>query len=167
MDINEVTILGAIKGITDILTLKNGQQCCWLNILTDVSFQKKDGTTGHNQASHRVIAYGKYAQVIKGKVSIDQKIFLQGRLKTNSWVYRGVSFQKTFIVLERFKLQVLSRNESKETEDDEQEQEMEEVSDNEDMFTGDWYEDNDNSSEDYFDMDSFECENETGWPYED
>lgn len=104
MDINEITLLGAIKEISNIRTFNNGQKCCWLLILTDVPFHKRDGTVGSEQVSHRVIAYGKYANAIKEKAFIDQKIFIQGKIKTNESKYNNISYQKTFIILERFKL---------------------------------------------------------------
>lgn len=116
MDINEVTLLGSIKEISKIQTMKNGNHCCFLGVLTDIPFQKKDETVGHIQDNHRIIAYGKYATIIKEKSSIDQKIFIQGRLKTKSWTYNNTSFEKEFIVLERFKLYPPIQNESKEQE---------------------------------------------------
>ncbi len=169
MDINEVTLLGSIKEISNILTLKNGQQCCWLNIHTDVSFQKKDGTVGHIQDNHRAIAYGKYATVIKEKSSIDQKIFIQGRLKATSWTYNNTFFEKEFIVLERFKLYPPMQNKPKGPEDYDQRQDMvedepkfeEELKFNDDLV-------NDNGLDDYYDVvDSVELLRETGWYYPD
>jgi len=171
MDINEVTILGTIKEITNILTLKNGQKCCWLNIETDVSFQKKDGVLGHNLVYHRVIAYGKYANVIKDKTSVDQKIFIQGRLKTNSWVHNGLSFQKTFIVLERFKIQANIQTKDKDPEYYDQTQDLLDED-------NDWIElsnqddeinhENDENVEEYDDLvSSLERLAETGWYYND
>ena len=162
MDINEVTILGSIKEISSICILKNGQRCCWLDILTDIPFhnENKNGSAGHIQAHHRIIAYGKYADIIKEKVLLDQKIFLQGRMKTNNWEYNGMSFQKTFIVLERFKLQIPPHKELDNIQNDERE-------------WGEYH--NEFKSEDYecrSDWDDImdewmERDRLTGWPYGD
>ena len=124
MDINRVTLVGSIKEISNMFTPKNGQPCCWLTILTDIPYQKKDSTTEHDQVNHRVLTYGKYAQVIKEKAAIDQKIFLEGRLKTKSWVHGNTFYEKGFIVLERFKLQTPVKNESQKSEDYDQQQDM-------------------------------------------
>lgn len=124
MDINEVTLLGSIKEISNILTMKNGQQCCLLSIHTDISFEKKDGTMGHIQNNHRVIAYGKYATAIKEKSSVKQKIFIQGRLKVTNWEYKNKFFEKEFIVVEKFKLHPFIKDDTKELEDDDPREDM-------------------------------------------
>jgi len=169
MDINELTLLGTIKEISNIRTFNNGQKCCWLLVLTDVSFQKKDGTIGSEQVSHRVIAYGKYANAIKENASINQKIFIQGKIKTNESMYNNMSFQKTFIILERFKLHPII-NESIEPEgysqsdDVIEDDNLEEDSDyNEDININD-----DDSWDYYYDiMGLLENSKESGWYYGD
>ena len=138
MDINSIIITGTIKEITEIKTLKNGQKCCWLNVFTDVSFKNKDGSIGHNEATHRVIVYGKYADVIKGKANVEQKISIKGRLKTNEWEHKGIAFERTFIVLESFKLykvKELENYEQQENEDSEPDVE-EELKFNDDPNSG-------------------------------
>lgn len=146
MDINEVTLLGSIKEISDILKPEKGQDCCWLNIFTDISYKKKDGTMGHNQVNHRVLAYGTYAYVIKEKASIDQKIYIQGRLKVNSWTHSNTFYEKGFIILEKFKLQKSIQSKSKEPENYDQREDMvEDGNEEEDLvFNNEWdsYEDN-------------------------
>jgi single-strand DNA-binding protein len=178
MDINEVTLLGSIREISSIRPLKNGQYCCWLQVLTDVTFQNKDGTVGHNQATHSIIAYGKYADAIKEKASIDQKIFIQGRLKTNSWEYNGMLFQKTFIVLERSKLNIFTQNNTEGPESYDQREDMVE-----DEKVDDFGSDDDRNVEmedliefvydnytELVDLQEYNLESErnrkSGWPYE-
>ena len=164
MDINSIIITGTIKEISEIKTLKNGQKCCWLNVFTDVSFKNKDGSIGHNKATHRVIVYGKYADVVKEKTSVGQKISIKGRLKTNEWKYKGIAFERTFIVLESFKLYKV-----KETENYEQQEEQdsepyveEELKFNDDQNSGfiDEYDDYSNN------LDIIEYLDEMDWPYE-
>ena len=169
MDINEITLLGTIKEISNIRTFNNGQKCCWLLILTDVPFYKRDGTLGSEQVSHRVIAYGKYANAIKEKASIDQKIFIQGKIKTNESKYNNISYQKTFIILERFKLHPVI-NESIEPEGYSQSDDViednnleEELKFNDDPDSG--YIDEYNDYSDNFDI--MEYLDAMNWPYGD
>jgi len=139
MDINEVTLLGSIKKISEIKTLNNGNQCCWIHILTDISYKKKDGNMGHIQDTHHVIAYGKYAHTIKEKASIDQKIKIKGRIKVKD---------RVSIVLENFKLQEHIQNNEEENYDQRQDMvddgpEIEEqlkFNDDEDSFLRFYYE---------------------------
>ncbi len=164
MDINSIIITGTIKEITEIKTLKNGQKCCWLNVFTYVSFKNKDGSIGHNKANHRVIVYGKYADVIKEKANVEQKISIKGRLKTNEWEYKGIAFERTFIVLESFKLYKVKEPENyeqQENEDCEPDVE-EELKFNDDPDSGfiDEYDD----YSDNFDI--MEYLDEMEWPYE-
>jgi len=165
MDINSIIITGTIKEITEIKTLKNGQKCCWLNVFTDVSFKNKDGSIGHNKATHRVIVYGRYADVIKDKANVEQKISIKGRLKTNEWEYKGTTFERTFIVLESFKLYKV-----KEPENYEQQEEQDSEPDVEEelKFNDDLVGDSTNDWDDYLSMrNSSELSKETGWYYPD
>lgn len=146
MDINSIIITGTIKEISEIKTLKNNQKCCWLNVFTDVSFKSKDGSIGHNKATHRVIVYGKYADVIKEKANINQKISIKGRLKTNEWEDKGTSFERTFIVLESFKLYKVKELENYEQQE---EQDAEPYVEEELKF-------NDDPDSGYIDIDDYE-----------
>lgn len=153
-----------------MLTPKNGQPCCWITILTDIPYQKKDGTTGDDKVEHRVLAYGKYAQVIKEKASINQKIFLEGRLKVKSWVHGNTFYEKGFIVLEKFKLQTPIRNESQKAEDYDQQQDMvEDESEPEELkFNDGWNDDDQNYFNDYLEYYDELVEEiliEKGWNY--
>ena len=164
MYINEVTLLGSIKEISNILTLKNGQQCCWLNIIADISYQKKNGSKGHRQSCHRVIVCGKNAHVIKEKASIDQKVFIQGKLTAISWADNNTFFKKEFIILERFKLQTLTKK------PENYNQLGGKIEDETDFTTisnwSSYYDDNDRDN--YYDMVvSLELLQETGWYYSD
>lgn len=152
MDINTIIITGIIKEISEIKILKNDQRCCWLKVFTDVSFKNKDGSIGHNQATHRVIVYGKYADVIKEKSNAEQKISIKGRLKTNEWEHNGISFERTFIVLESFKLYKIKEVEEyqQQEEEDHEPDVEEELKFNDDPDSG--YLDEYNDYSDNFDI---------------
>ena len=165
MDINTIIITGTIKEISETKILKNGQKCCWLSVFTDVSFKNKDGSDGHNSATHRVIVYGKYSDVIKEKAEIGQKISIKGRLKTNEWEHNGISFERTFIVLESFKLyKIKEPEESEQQEEEDYEPDVEEeLKFNDDPDSG--YADEYNDYSDNFDI--IEYLDEMGWNSDD
>lgn len=163
MDINQAIIIGEIKEIIKTQTLKNGLRYCWLNVSTDISLKSKGGIMIHNYESHRVVVYGKYADVIMEKANIGQKIYIKGRLKTNKWEFNNISFEKTFIVLEIFKLYKIKNPENyKQQEEEAYNHNVEEelkFSDYPDSgFMDDWDDDKD---------DRVVLSMEEGWYYED
>lgn len=103
-DINHVVLQGGIISIDTISALPNGQQFLPLLVRTDVLYTTKNGVVRKITDIHKVLAFGKYATVIKSRSSLGSRIYLTGRLKHSSRQRQGVTFRDTCIFLETFQL---------------------------------------------------------------
>lgn len=99
--LNKVTLIGNLGGDPDVRYMPNGNAVANLTIAT--SERWKDKQTGQQQEKtewHRVVIFGKIAEVAGQYLKKGSKVFIEGKLQTREWEKDGVKRYTTEIVVD-------------------------------------------------------------------
>lgn len=97
--VNKVILIGNLGADPEVRTLENGTKLARISLATTEVY--KDKTTGEKRENtewHRVVLWRKLAEIVELYVKKGHKIYLEGKLQTNSYVDNGVTKYSTEIV---------------------------------------------------------------------
>lgn len=101
--LNRAEILGNLTRDPEIRTLPSGQAVCSFAVATNRRWKDKDGNTKEETQYHEVTIWGKQGELASQMLSKGKKVYLEGRLQTNSWEANdGTKRSRTEIVVENF-----------------------------------------------------------------
>lgn len=99
--INKVILIGNVGGDPEVRYLPNGNAVANVTLATSDSW--KDKQTGQQQERtewHRVVFFGRIAEIIGEYVRKGSKLYVEGRLQTREWEKDGVKRYTTEIVVD-------------------------------------------------------------------
>lgn len=99
--INKVILIGNIGSEPEVRYLPNGNAVANVTLATSDSW--KDKQTGQLQERtewHRIVFFGKIAEVVGQYVSKGSKIYVEGRLQTREWEKDGIKRYTTEIIVD-------------------------------------------------------------------
>jgi single-strand DNA-binding protein len=100
--INKVTVLGTVGRKPE---LKDGGsfQVCNFSVATNEKYKDRTGNYVNNTEWHNIVAFGKQAELIQQYCDKGTHLYIEGKLKTNSWEdSQGNKKSKTSIHLKEF-----------------------------------------------------------------
>jgi len=86
MSVNKVILVGRLGSDPEIKYLPSGSAVCNFSLATSEYFTDK--TTGNRQEKtewHRIITWGKTAELANQYLKKGRQVYLEGRIQTNSW----------------------------------------------------------------------------------
>lgn len=84
--INKVILIGRLGQDPEVKSTPSGQSVATLSVATSETWRDKDsGQKQEKTEWHRVIAWGKLADLAKSYLSKGKLIYLEGKLQTRSW----------------------------------------------------------------------------------
>lgn len=83
--VNKVIILGNLGQDPEVRMTQSGQQVATVNVATSESFTTRDGRREDRTEWHRVVLWGKLAELAGKYLKKGRRIFIEGRLQTRSW----------------------------------------------------------------------------------
>lgn len=84
--LNKVMLIGRLGADPEIIALPNGTQVANFSIATDEGYTKKDSQEKVEQTEwHRIVAFGKLAEIIGKYLKKGSLIYAEGKLQTDSW----------------------------------------------------------------------------------
>jgi len=99
--INKVILIGNLGADPDVRYMANGDPVARVRIATTEVW--KDRNTGEKQERtewHRVVFFGKTADVVKQYLRKGSQIYVEGKLRTNKWQKEGVDHYTTEVVVD-------------------------------------------------------------------
>jgi single-strand DNA-binding protein len=99
--INKVILIGNVGGDPEVRYLPNGNAVANVTLATSDSW--KDKQTGQQQERtewHRVVFFGRIAEVVGEYVRKGSKMYIEGRLQTREWEKDGTKRYTTEIVVD-------------------------------------------------------------------
>jgi single-strand DNA-binding protein len=99
--VNKVILIGNIGGDPEVKYLPNGNAVANVTLATSDSW--KDKQTGQPQERtewHRIVFFGKLAEIVGEYVRKGSKMYIEGRLQTREWEKDGVKRYTTEIVVD-------------------------------------------------------------------
>lgn len=103
MNINHVQLLGNATKDPEVKKMPSGQELTRFNVATNYSWidakskEKREATD-----FHKVVAWGKLADLIKKHLHKGERVLVEGRLATRQWEVKGVKHYQTEIVATNF-----------------------------------------------------------------
>ncbi|BBH54568.1 single-stranded DNA-binding protein [Fluviispira sanaruensis] len=82
--VNKVILIGRLGQEPEIRSTAGGQQVCTLNIATSESWTK-DGNKEERTEWHRVVLWGRQAELAHKYLRKGRMVYIEGKLQTRSW----------------------------------------------------------------------------------
>ena len=83
--VNKVIVMGRLGTDPDVKTISSGQTVTTLNIATSESWNDKNGQKQEKTEWHRVVVWGKLAEICGKYLAKGRQAYVEGRLQTRSW----------------------------------------------------------------------------------
>ena len=83
--VNKAIIMGAVGGDPDIRYMTNGNAAVNFSVATNESWKDKQGVQQEKTEWHRVVAFGKLAEIIGEYVKKGSKVYIEGKIQTRQW----------------------------------------------------------------------------------
>ncbi|MFA5679566.1 MAG: single-stranded DNA-binding protein [Pseudomonas sp.] len=99
--VNKVILIGNVGGDPEVRYMPNGNAVANITLATTDSW--KDKQTGQQQERtewHRVVFFGRLAEIVGEYVRKGSKLYIEGRLQTREWEKDGVKRYTTEIVVD-------------------------------------------------------------------
>jgi len=83
--INKVLIIGRLGADPELKTVGSGQQVARLSVATSENWTDREGQKQERTEWHRVVVWGKLADLCGKYLSKGRQVYIEGRLQTRSW----------------------------------------------------------------------------------
>ena len=83
--VNKVIIVGRLGANPELKTVSSGQTVARLSVASSESWAGKDGQKQERTEWHRIVVWGKLAELCGKYLSKGRQIYLEGKLQTRSW----------------------------------------------------------------------------------
>jgi single-strand DNA-binding protein len=99
--LNKVQLIGNLTRDPELRYTPNGAAVCTIGLATNRTWTTDAGEKKEEVEFHRVIAWNKLAELCSQLLAKGRKIFIEGRLRTNTWTAQdGTQRSATEIVME-------------------------------------------------------------------
>ena len=104
--INKVTLVGNLGRDPELRSTNSGTPVANLSLATNRRWNDRNGNLQEQTEWHRIVVFGRQAEVAGEYLSRGRQIYLEGRLQTRSWEDRqtGETKYSTEVVCEVFKM---------------------------------------------------------------
>jgi single-strand DNA-binding protein len=96
--VNKVILVGNLGSDPDMKYTPSGQAVCEFSLATSESWNDKNGQKQEKTEWHRIVVWGKRAEVCSKFLSKGRQAFIEGRITTRTWEKDGQKHYKTEIV---------------------------------------------------------------------
>lgn len=98
--VNKVTLIGTVGRDPETRFSPGGSAIANFSIATNESYNDKNtGQKVEQTEWHRIVAFGKLAEIIQQYVKKGSKLYIEGKLKTNEWEKDGIKRYSTDIIV--------------------------------------------------------------------
>lgn len=99
--LNKVTLIGNLTRDPELRYTPTGAAVCTIGVATNRSWTTESGEKKEETEFHRVVAWNKLAELCSQLLTKGRKIYVEGRLRTNSWqTADGAQRSSTEVVIE-------------------------------------------------------------------
>ena len=83
--VNKVIVLGFLGSDPEVRTVSSGNTVTRLSVATSENWTDREGQKQERTEWHRVVVWGKQAEICGKYLSKGRQIYVEGRLQTRSW----------------------------------------------------------------------------------
>lgn len=96
--VNKVIIVGRLGADPEMKATSQGSNICRFTVATSEAWTGKDGQKTEKTEWHRIVAFGKLAEICGKYLAKGRQVYLEGRLETSSYEKNGVKMYSTAII---------------------------------------------------------------------
>ena len=85
MSVNKAIIIGRLGVDPELNSTNSGKEVARLSIATSETWKDKDGVKQERTEWHRVVCFGKLAEVCMKHVRKGDQVYVEGKIQTRSW----------------------------------------------------------------------------------
>ncbi|MGD8394881.1 MAG: single-stranded DNA-binding protein [Candidatus Eiseniibacteriota bacterium] len=83
--VNKVILVGNLGSDPEIRHTQNGNVVANFNVATNEQWKGKDGERNERTEWHRIVAWGRLAEICEQYLSRGRQVYIEGRLQTRQW----------------------------------------------------------------------------------
>ncbi len=83
--VNKAVIIGSLGNDPEIRASKEGNTCCNFNVATNEEWRDKQGEKQSRTDWHRIVAWGKLAEICGQYLSKGSAVYIEGKIQTRKW----------------------------------------------------------------------------------
>ena len=83
--VNKVILVGNLGADPDMRYTPSGTGVCELRLATNESWTDKSGQRQERTEWHRIVVWGKRAEIVSKYLSKGRQVYVEGKLRTRSW----------------------------------------------------------------------------------
>ena len=83
--LNKVLLIGRLGKNPEIRYTPDGLAIANFSLATDEGYKGKDGNYQSNTEWHRIVAFGKLAEICGEYLTKGKQVYIEGRIQTRSW----------------------------------------------------------------------------------
>lgn len=83
--VNKVIVVGRLGSNPEVKTIGQGQTVARLSVATSEAWTGKDGQKQERTEWHRIVVWGKLAEICGKHLVKGRQVYVEGRLQTRSW----------------------------------------------------------------------------------
>ncbi len=106
--VNKVILVGHLGRDPELRYTQNGQAVANFSLATTESYAKRDGEREDRTEWHRIVAWGRLAEICAEYLSKGRQIYIEGRIQTREWEDREGEKRRTTEIVAR-EMQMLGR----------------------------------------------------------
>lgn len=111
MSVNRVILVGYVGKDPEVKTLDGGVKVAKFSMATNETYKDKDGKSVTNTEWHNIVVWRGLAETVEKYVKSGKLLYIEGKLKTESYEKDGIKRYTTNVVCENFRF--LGANTSK------------------------------------------------------
>jgi single-strand DNA-binding protein len=100
--LNKAQVLGNLGRDPEIRYTTDNKPIANISVATTETWKDKNGERQEKTEWHRVVVFGKLAEIVEKYLKKGSTVFFEGKLQTRSWDKEGVTMYSTEIVLDGF-----------------------------------------------------------------
>jgi single-strand DNA-binding protein len=85
MSVNKVILVGRLGRDPESRFTGSGQAVCNFSLATDRSYKDRNGQTQKQTEWHKIVAWGKLAEICQKYLKKGSQIFIEGRIQSRQW----------------------------------------------------------------------------------
>ena len=85
MSVNKVILVGRLGRDPESRFTGSGQAVCNFSLATDRSYKDRNGQTQKQTEWHKIVAWGKLAEICQKYLKKGSQIFVEGRIQSRQW----------------------------------------------------------------------------------
>jgi single-strand DNA-binding protein len=105
MSVNKVILVGRLGRDPETRYTGSGQAVCNFSLATDESFKSKSGERQKRTEWHKIVVWGKQAEIAQQYLKKGAQIYLEGRIQSREWMDKENQKRTSFeIVATNFRM---------------------------------------------------------------